>query len=184
MKQIWKHFLAAVRDASLSILTSNLHFLRNKKSAISLEDICNISNAIHLCIVTNAHGLSYSIQFELMKYWLEIIGIIRASAETLNIDFLCYLNNSNTSLLRSGCDLIYTAPIKLADALNRVPVNVPLLSSPIVHTIEHKQVINPKTQLFIERAGLPLPCDTSQRGRIIVNFDIEFPDMPLGVEAN
>jgi DnaJ-class molecular chaperone len=43
-------------------------------------------------------------------------------------------------------------------------------------------VINPNTRIIIDDAGLPDPTNGRIRGRLIVKFDIEFPDTVLGTE--
>ncbi len=43
-------------------------------------------------------------------------------------------------------------------------------------------VINTNTTIIIDHAGLPDPTNDGIRGRLIVKFDIEFPDTKLGTE--
>jgi len=43
-------------------------------------------------------------------------------------------------------------------------------------------VIKPDTKIIVDQAGLPDPTNGGVRGRLIVRFDIEFPDTKLGTE--
>uniref|UniRef100_A0A8C4QB58 DnaJ homolog subfamily B member 13 n=1 Tax=Eptatretus burgeri TaxID=7764 RepID=A0A8C4QB58_EPTBU len=76
---------------------------------------------------------------------------------------------------RDGANLIYIAKISLREALCGCSISVP--------TLEHKDVsmgftdvIKPNTTRRIHGKGLPHPKHPTQRGDIVVNFDIRFPD--------
>lgn len=43
-------------------------------------------------------------------------------------------------------------------------------------------VINPHTKIIVDQAGLPDPTNGGVRGQLIVQFDIEFPDIKLGTK--
>ena len=60
-------------------------------------------------------------------------------------------------------------------ALIGTTVRVPTLSGHPV-TLEMKSVIKPTTIRRIQGEGLPLPKNPSQKGDLIVEFDIKFPD--------
>jgi hypothetical protein len=93
-----KHFFTALQSCSISLISTQLKHLcdtPNKAiSSISIIDLCNISNGIHLFIIGTTAGLAQTIQLELMKYWLECMGIIRAVAESHNINFVKYMNRA------------------------------------------------------------------------------------------
>jgi len=44
-------------------------------------------------------------------------------------------------------------------------------------------VIKPDTEIICNQAGLPDPTNGGVCGRLIVRFDIEFPDTKLGAET-
>ena len=61
--------------------------------------------------------------------------------------------------------------------LGEVTVNVPTLSKRNA-TLKIPDMINPTTVRHIAGEGLPYSKDPSRRGDIIVQFDIQFPDLP------
>ncbi|KAL0279638.1 UNVERIFIED_CONTAM: hypothetical protein PYX00_001148 [Menopon gallinae] len=77
---------------------------------------------------------------------------------------------------RVGSDIIYTAKITLKQALCGGQIEVPTLTGG-KHVIDHsREVIKPTTTKRISGLGLPLPKESSERGDLIVTFDIKFPD--------
>jgi hypothetical protein len=90
------HFFTSLRDCSITlILTQFKHFYDKRRKAISpftMNDFCNFSNSIHLIIICSTNGLTKTVQLELMQYWLECMGIIRAIAESHNINFVKYMD--------------------------------------------------------------------------------------------
>jgi len=58
-----------------------------------------------------------------------------------------------------------------------VTINVPTLGKRNA-TLKIPDVINPTTVRRIAGEGLPYSKDPSKRGDIIVEFDIQFPDLP------
>lgn len=96
---------------------------------------------------------------------------------------------------RDGSDLIYTAKISLKDvsqnftkiecfifisvflqALCGTTINVPTLDSSRVRKLQLNEVIKPTTEKRLTGDGLPIAKQPSNRGDIIVKFDIKFPD--------
>ena len=61
--------------------------------------------------------------------------------------------------------------------LGGVTINVPTLSKRTA-TLRVPDTINPTTVRRIAGEGLPYSKDPSRRGDIIVEFDIQFPDLP------
>jgi hypothetical protein len=91
-----EHFFLFLQKCSIGIVISQFKYLfdRQKKgiSAISIIDFCNICNNIYLFINGTTNGFKKTIQLELIKYWLECMGIVRAIAEYNNINFVKYMN--------------------------------------------------------------------------------------------
>ncbi|CAF0852913.1 unnamed protein product [Rotaria sordida] len=82
---------------------------------------------------------------------------------------------------RSGSNLIYIAKISLQQALDGLPVQIPLIDGR-TEEFYSNDIINPHTEFIIDQAGLPDPTNNGIRGRLIVKFDIDFPDYKLGRE--
>ncbi|OQR82595.1 dnaJ heat shock protein [Achlya hypogyna] len=71
-------------------------------------------------------------------------------------------------------DLVYTAKIKLADALADCCVQVPTLDRRHL-PISCNEVISPKTEKLIKGEGMPVADHDGDRGDLILRFDIVFP---------
>ncbi|KAG8441280.1 hypothetical protein GDO86_006855 [Hymenochirus boettgeri] len=76
---------------------------------------------------------------------------------------------------RDGSDLVYTAKISLREALCGCSANVPTLDNRTI-PIAFKDIIRPGTKRRITGEGLPFPKFPDQRGDLIVDFDIRFPE--------
>jgi len=78
---------------------------------------------------------------------------------------------------REGSDIVYTAKMKLSDALCGCSVQVPtLLEGKSVSVSCQNEVVKPKTVKRLQGYGLPYPKEPSKRGDLVVKFDIQFPD--------
>lgn len=77
---------------------------------------------------------------------------------------------------RDGSDLIYTAKISLKDALCGTTIKVPTLDPSRVRTLQLNDVIKPTTEKRLTGDGLPIAKQPTNRGDIVVKFDIKFPD--------
>ncbi|KAM5172558.1 dnaJ homolog subfamily B member 1 [Mantella aurantiaca] len=76
---------------------------------------------------------------------------------------------------RDSSNVVYTAKISLREALCGCSVNVPTLDGRTIPLVI-RDVINPGTKRRVHGEGLPMPKAPDQRGDIIVEFDIRFPD--------
>ncbi|XP_018424910.1 PREDICTED: dnaJ homolog subfamily B member 1 isoform X2 [Nanorana parkeri] len=76
---------------------------------------------------------------------------------------------------RDSSNVVYTAKISLREALCGCSINVPTLDGRTIPLVI-RDVINPGTKRRIHGEGLPLPKAPDQRGDLIVDFDIRFPD--------
>ncbi|CAF3688098.1 unnamed protein product [Rotaria sordida] len=287
------HIFTSLRSCSIGLILSQFKHIYDKHEkvllSISIIDFFTMCNHIYLLIISQRNGFKKNIQLELMKYWLECMGIIRAVAESNNIDFVKYMNKcyldeiyiNNTSSSnnehffewkrvkdpdfiqiitisledifhgkvcdvivkrkirdinkqipeieeatyqviiepgcvdgktfrfieaghkdpvnipadlvvtirtephrvyeRSGSNLIYIAKISLQQALDGLPVQIPLIDGR-TEEFYSNDIINPHTEFIIDQAGLPDPTNNGIRGRLIVKFDIDFPDYKLGRE--
>ncbi len=98
IKLSFEKFLMSLQNCTVSLILTqfvNL-FDRQKKfiASISIWDFCNICNQIYFLIIALTNDFKKTIQLELVKYWLECMGIIRAIAESHNINFIKYMNRS------------------------------------------------------------------------------------------
>uniref|UniRef100_A0A3P8UGW9 Zgc:122979 n=1 Tax=Cynoglossus semilaevis TaxID=244447 RepID=A0A3P8UGW9_CYNSE len=76
---------------------------------------------------------------------------------------------------RRGCHIVYTAKITLKEALCGCTVNVPTLDNRMM-PLPCSDVIKPGAVRRLRGEGLPLPKSPSQRGDLVVEFQVLFPD--------
>ncbi|KAM8974109.1 dnaJ homolog subfamily B member 1 [Pelodytes ibericus] len=76
---------------------------------------------------------------------------------------------------RESSNVIYTAKISLREALCGCSLNIPTLDGRTI-PLMLKDIISPGTKRRIAAEGLPFPKAPEQRGDLIVEFDIRFPE--------
>ncbi|XP_043929314.1 dnaJ homolog subfamily B member 13 [Protopterus annectens] len=76
---------------------------------------------------------------------------------------------------REGNDLIYTAKIRLGKALIGCTVEVETLDGRLLN-IPINDIIGPKYRKVVPGEGMPLSKDANQRGDLVLQFDIIFPE--------
>ncbi|XP_032431767.1 dnaJ homolog subfamily B member 13 isoform X2 [Xiphophorus hellerii] len=79
------------------------------------------------------------------------------------------------SFTRQLSDLIYKAKISLEMALTGFSVNVETLDGKLL-TIPVNDIVHQSYKKVLSGEGMPLPQDPTQRGSLILTFDIEFPE--------
>ncbi|MEQ2284284.1 hypothetical protein AMECASPLE_020016 [Ameca splendens] len=77
--------------------------------------------------------------------------------------------------IRQHNDLIYKAKISLEMALTGFSLDVQTLDGRLL-TIPVNDIVDPSYKKVLNGEGMPLPQDPSQRGDLIIAFDIEFPE--------
>lgn len=81
----------------------------------------------------------------------------------------------HTVYKRDSSNVVYKAKISLREALCGCSIKVPTLDGRTI-SLDSKDIINPGTKRRIHGEGLPLPKAPDQRGDLLVEFDIRFPD--------
>jgi hypothetical protein len=98
IKLSFEHFFLSLKNCSIPLVLSQFKYLYDKRknsiSSFSIINFCNICNQIYFLIIGKTNGFTKTIQLELTKYWLECMGIIRVVAESNNINFVKYMNQS------------------------------------------------------------------------------------------
>ncbi|KAM6902225.1 dnaJ homolog subfamily B member 5 [Xenentodon cancila] len=84
-------------------------------------------------------------------------------------------DEENQKYKRDGANIIYTAQITLKEALCGCTVNVPTLDNRTM-PLPCSDVIKPGAVRRLRGEGLPLPKSPSQRGDLMVEFQVLFPD--------
>ncbi|XP_029375081.1 dnaJ homolog subfamily B member 13 isoform X2 [Echeneis naucrates] len=77
--------------------------------------------------------------------------------------------------VRQHNDLIYTAQISLEMALTGFSVDVGTLDGRLLN-IPLNDIVHPTYKKVVTGEGMPLSQDPSQRGNLIITFDIQFPE--------
>ena len=75
---------------------------------------------------------------------------------------------------RQGNDLHYTANISLKQALTNAVIEVETLDGRKLR-ITMNEVVTPTSRQVVQGEGMPLQKDPSQRGDLVINFNIKFP---------
>ncbi|XP_070760339.1 dnaJ homolog subfamily B member 5 isoform X2 [Enoplosus armatus] len=76
---------------------------------------------------------------------------------------------------RDGSNIIFNCKISLKEALCGCTVSIPTLENRIISLPCH-DIIKPGTVKRLRGEGLPFPKNPSQRGDLIVEFSVRFPD--------
>nr|WHM27978.1 heat shock protein 40 [Tapes dorsatus] len=75
---------------------------------------------------------------------------------------------------REGVNLIHTAKVPLGKALTGCTVDILTLDERMLH-IPINDIIKPGYRKCVPKEGMPLSADPTQKGDLIIEFDIEFP---------
>uniref|UniRef100_A0A667XZ76 DnaJ heat shock protein family (Hsp40) member B5 n=1 Tax=Myripristis murdjan TaxID=586833 RepID=A0A667XZ76_9TELE len=84
-------------------------------------------------------------------------------------------DKGHTHFKRDGSNIIYNCKISLKEALCGCTVSIPTLDNRVISLPCH-EIIRPGTVKRLRGEGLPFPKSPSQRGDLIVEFSVRFPD--------
>ncbi|KAJ3605315.1 hypothetical protein NHX12_027364 [Muraenolepis orangiensis] len=84
-------------------------------------------------------------------------------------------DKKHTQYKRDGSNIVYTAKITLKEALCGCTVNVPTLDNRMM-PLPSSDIIKPGSIRRLRGEGLPLPKSPVQRGDLVVEFQVLFPD--------
>ena len=82
----------------------------------------------------------------------------------------------HATFTRDGSSIVYTHKLSLRDALCGSIIEVPTLDGRRKSLNLMEEVVKPNTTKILQGYGLPFPKESTKRGDLIVNFDIQFPD--------
>lgn len=85
-------------------------------------------------------------------------------------------DKSHPIFRREGSDIRYTCKISLKQALCGTIIEVPTLTGEKITLNLTREIIKPTMVKRIEGHGLPFHKEPSQKGDLLVSFDIKFPD--------
>ncbi|CAF0981738.1 unnamed protein product [Adineta ricciae] len=100
----------------------------------TVSNVLKALDGIYKFICSAKAGFCYTIKFELTKYYLEIVGFIRALCEKLNINFLKYLaqadvesnNGEDHAIEENDGPLTYLFEVSLEQLLQGTEENLPI----------------------------------------------------------
>ncbi|XP_034956658.1 dnaJ homolog subfamily B member 5 isoform X3 [Zootoca vivipara] len=99
-----------------------------------------------------------------------------ATPDNIPADIVFILKDKPHSLFRrDGTNIIYTAMISLKEALCGCTVNIPTVDGRVI-PLPCNDIIKPGTVKRLRGEGLPFPKVPTQRGDLIVEFKVRFPD--------
>ncbi|XP_028661580.1 dnaJ homolog subfamily B member 5 isoform X1 [Erpetoichthys calabaricus] len=84
-------------------------------------------------------------------------------------------DKSHPHFKRDGSNVVYTAKISLKEALCGCTVNIPTLDNRVI-PLPCTEIVKPGTVKRLRGEGLPFPKSPTQRGDLIVEFQIRFPE--------
>jgi len=77
---------------------------------------------------------------------------------------------------RDKNDLVYTAKISLLQALTGTVVDVELLDGRIL-PVAVNDIAKPGYKVVVPGEGMPLAKDSKSKGNLVVDFDVQYPDV-------
>uniref|UniRef100_A0A8B9BZH6 DnaJ heat shock protein family (Hsp40) member B5 n=1 Tax=Anser brachyrhynchus TaxID=132585 RepID=A0A8B9BZH6_9AVES len=99
-----------------------------------------------------------------------------ATLDNIPADIIFILKDKpHSHFKRDGTNVVYTANISLKEALCGCTVNIPTIDGRVI-PLPCNDIIKPGTVKRLRGEGLPFPKAPNQRGDLIVEFKIRFPD--------
>ncbi|XP_056403200.1 dnaJ homolog subfamily B member 5 isoform X2 [Hyla sarda] len=99
-----------------------------------------------------------------------------ATSENIPADIVFLLKDKpHAHFKRDGSNIVYTSKITLKEALCGCTVNIPTIDGRVI-PLPCSDIIKPGTVKRLRGEGLPYPKVPTQRGDLIVEFQVRFPD--------
>uniref|UniRef100_A0A3Q3KIF4 DnaJ homolog subfamily B member 13 n=1 Tax=Monopterus albus TaxID=43700 RepID=A0A3Q3KIF4_MONAL len=136
--------------------------------------------------VMNEDGFTSSIKDKILTIdvkpgWKEGTRIIfskegdQVQKKQLHNTIFCLRQKNHPLFVRQHNDLFYKAQISLEMALTGFSVDVETLDGRLL-CIPINDIVHPTYKKTVTGEGMPLSQDPSQRGNLIITFDIQFPE--------
>ncbi|CAF1029017.1 unnamed protein product [Adineta steineri] len=186
-----KHAGKCIQESLKELIVKGtfFHTIGDKiRSNLSLSGVLNTLDHIHKLFVCVKNGLCHTIQFELTKYYIEIMGLIRALCDKNNVNFLKYVAKADIELNSNGDQMDgrhkeepfeHTYEISLEELLRGTERQLPWTRE-IRKKVGDQDPINIPADLHITIRSKPHPLFKRQGNNLVYIQTISYADSRSG----